>query len=301
MRSIGNTFFYILGLLARCRRYDVLHVFSASYWSFLMSPTPAILLGKLLRKRVILNYHSGEAEDHLKNWRSALPIVKLADEVIVPSEYLVKVFANFGVSARSIFNTVDTRRFVFRERREPRPMFLSNRNLEPLYNVGCAIRAFGLVQAAYPDASLRVIGDGAERLQLEELVRTMGLRNVRFDGRIPHADMARAYDEADIYLNTPNIDNMPLSIIEAFAAGIPVVTTDAGGIPYIVSDGKTGLIAPRNDPARLAEHAKRLLAEPGLAARITREARRECARYSWPAVRGQWLAAYKDPIGTNHK
>ena len=105
--------------------------------------------------------------------------------------------------------------------------------------------------------------------------------------------MASLYDEADVYLNAPNIDNMPNSVLEAFAAGLPVVTTDAGGIPYVVKHRETGLMVSQNDDVALANEALRLFREPGLAERIGANARSEALqRYSWTAVHSAWRSVY---------
>jgi glycosyltransferase involved in cell wall biosynthesis len=219
--------------------------------------------------------------------------MRLADEIVVPSGYLVDVFARFGLRARSIFNFVEIERIPYRERPAPRPVFLSNRNLEPMYNVGCVLRAFAAVQRRVPDASLLVAGFGSQREELEALARTLQLRNVDFVGRVRPDEMPALYDRADVYLNAPDIDNMPTSVIEAYAAGLPVVTTDAGGIPYIVEQERTGLMVPRNDHEALAAAALRLLEEPGVAHRLAAAARAEClARYVWPAVRREWESMY---------
>jgi glycosyltransferase involved in cell wall biosynthesis len=258
-----------------------------------LAPTPALAAARLYGKKSILNYRSGEAEDHLARWKTAVPTIRLADSVIVPSGYLVDVFGRFGVPATHIFNIVDTSRFRFRLRESPRPVFLSNRNFQPLYNVACTIRAFAIIQRKFPDASLVLVGDGRERGNLENLVRAEGLRNVTFAGRVEHSLMHEFYDAADVYLNSPNIDNMPVSIIEAYACGLPIATTDAGGIPYIVDHERTGLIVRRDDHELLAAAAIRYISEPGFAARITADAHQECRKYSWSAVRDQWLAAYE--------
>ncbi|MEP7198301.1 MAG: glycosyltransferase family 4 protein [Chloroflexota bacterium] len=295
VRTIVTSLCYVAMLLTRVRRHDVIHVFSASYLSFILAPTPAILIARLYGKKVVLNYRSGEAADHLTRWRrTALPIVRLADAVAVPSGYLVDVFACFNLRARSIFNFVDTDRFRFRHRSPLRPVFLSNRNLEPLYNIACTLRAFALIQAQYADARLIVAGDGSQRNALEQLARELQLRNVDFVGRVEQARMHEWYDAADVYLNTPNIDNMPGSIIEAFAAGLPVVTTDAGGIPYIVTDGATGRIVPRDDHAALAAAALNLLEDEAAAGRLAAAAHTECRKYSWTAVRAEWLQLYRE-------
>jgi glycosyltransferase involved in cell wall biosynthesis len=293
VRTVLTSIAYVASLLVRVRRFDVIHVFSASYTSFVIAPTPAILIAKLYGKKIVLNYRSGEAEDHLRRWRrTAIPTIRLVDEIAVPSGYLVDVFARFDLHARSIYNFVETDRFRFRARKPLRPVFLSNRNLEPLYNVGCILRAFAVVQRRFPEAALTVAGDGSQRAELERLARTLDLRNTEFIGRVEQSRMHELCERADIYLNSSNIDNMPGSIIEAYAAGLPVVTTDAGGIPYILTDGETGLMVKRGDHEALAAAAIRLLEDNDLAERIAAGALAACRRYSWAAVRDEWLKLY---------
>jgi len=293
VRTVVTSIAYIALLLSRVWRYDVIHVYSASYLSFVIAPTPAILIAKLYGNAIILNYHSGEAGDHLVRWRrTAIPTMRLADSIIVPSEYLVDVFARFGIHASAVFNTVETNNFRFRQRSNLRPIFLANRNLEALYNVGLVLRAFALIQQRFPEARLTVAGEGSERANLEQLARELNLRHTEFVGRVPPERMPELYDAADIYLNGSDIDNMPLSILEAFAAGVPVITTNAGGIPYIVGDGETGLLVERGDYEAMAAHAIRLLEDNALAFKLACAAHEECRKYNWFTVREEWLKLY---------
>ena len=125
------------------------------------------------------------------------------------------------------------------------------------------------------------------------MARERGLRNVTFVGRVRPEEMPALYDRADVYLMSPDIDNMPNSVIEAYAAGLPVVSSDAGGVPYIVDHERTGLLVPRDDDAALAEAALRVLHEPGLALRLADAARAEVlSRYTWDAVRDAWTSLY---------
>lgn len=293
VRTVTTSILYVLHLLLRVRKYDVIHVFSASYLSFLIAPTPAILVSKLYGKKIVLNYHSGEAEDHLRRWpRSTKPIINLVDEVVVPSEYLVRVFAKFEIDAYAIFNVVDLDKFEFRERTPLQPVFLSNRNLESHYGVDCVLRAFAYIQQRIPHAVLTVVGDGSQREALEQLARDLDLRQISFLGRVEHDAIYGHYSAADIYLNASRIDNQPLSILEAFACGLPVVTTDAGGIPDIVTDGVTGSMVPVDDCNELATRALELLGDETSASAMVERARAECKRYTWQAVCGQWLSVY---------
>src|SRR4051812_21092363 len=202
VRTIATSIAYVSSLLRRLPNYDVVHVFSASYWSFLLAPTPAILIGKWRGKKVVVNYRSGEAEDHLRTWpRTSVPTLLRADAVVTPSEYLVDVFAKFGVRAESIANFVDPASVRYRRRETLRPVFLSNRNFQSLYNVPCVLRAFAIIQRRIPEARLIVIGDGPERERVHRVAQELELKQVEFLGAVPPTEMGRWYDEADVYLN----------------------------------------------------------------------------------------------------
>lgn len=298
VRTLVTSFVYCVNLLIKVPRADIVHTFSASYLSFLLAPAPAILIARLYGKKVVLNYRSGEAEDHLRCWpRTSVPIMRLADELIVPSQYLIDVFRKFGLRASAIANIIDQSRFKFRERNPLRPIFFSNRNLYPLYNVGCILRAFAKIQQRFPEAKLIIAGDGSQRLSLEELARRLKLQNVEFRGRIAPGKMNELYDETDVYLNSSNIDNMPGSILESFASGVPVVSTSAGGIKCIVAHEQTGLLVPKNDHDAMASWAIKLLESPEMAASIARNAYEECSAYTWEAVRESWRSAYERLAG----
>jgi glycosyltransferase involved in cell wall biosynthesis len=124
------------------------------------------------------------------------------------------------------------------------------------------------------------------------LAGDLKLQNTEFVGQIAPANFAEVYDAADIFLNGSEIDNQPLSILEAFSCGLPVVTTDAGGIPDIVQDGRTGMVVSRGDHVEIANRALALLENPVLAKQIVDHARQECLKYSWEAVRDAWMSAY---------
>jgi glycosyltransferase involved in cell wall biosynthesis len=297
-RTVVNTLATLILLTVRLPRFDIAQVYAAAYFSFLLTPAPAVLLAKIYGKRVILHYHTGEAEDHLSHRRwMAAPVIRLADAVIVPSGYLVDVFARFGLRARAIFNIARLDQYRFRRRKPFRPVFFTGRLHEPLYNVPCVLRAFALIQRRYPEARLTVGGDGRQRRRLEQLAHDLKLRNTIFTGRIPFDHMPAVYDAHDIYLTATDIDNMPSSVTECFASGLPVVTTNAGGLPYIVKHEETGLMVECGDHEALAANAIRLIEDQELAGAIARRAREECARYAWPEIKEQWLAVYRALAG----
>jgi len=293
VRTLTTQLFYWPLLFRELRRADVVHVFSASYSSFLLSPLPAFVVALLLGKPVFINYRSGEAPDHLARSRIARAVLRRTDTNVVPSGFLHDVFARFGLRAEIIPNVVDQTRFRFTPRRPIRPRLLSTRNFESLYNVECALRAFSIVQSHYPDASLTLVGAGSEDQRLRERAAELRLCNVRFVGPVAPDEMWRSYAEADIYVQTPNIDNVPSSVLEAFASGLPVVSTNAGGVSTILTDGVHGLLAPLDDHAAVARQVLRLLADQALVDRLTESALAVCGTYRWDVVRGAWLSLYQ--------
>jgi L-malate glycosyltransferase len=292
-RTLVTQLVYWPLLLRELRRADVVHVFSASYFSFLLSPLPAFLVARMLGKPVVINYRSGEAPDHLQRSSIARATLVRTDANVVPSNFLRDVFARFGLAADVIPNVVDVTRFRFVPRRPLRPRLLSTRNFEPLYNVACTLRAFRTIQAHYADASLTLVGAGSEEARLRALAAELGLRSVTFAGRVPPTEIWRSYADAHVYVQTPNIDNMPSSVLEAFASGLPVVSTDAGGVPAILTDGLHGLLAPVGDHDAIAHQVLRLLSDQALVDRVTEGALASCAAYRWEIVRDQWLSLYR--------
>jgi glycosyltransferase involved in cell wall biosynthesis len=293
VRTLVTQLTYWPLLLKELRRADVVHVFSASYLSFLLAPLPAMLVARVYGKPVVLNYRSGEAPDHLQRSAIARAALRRVDRNIVPSRFLQDVFARFGIAAEIIPNIVDAERFRFRTRASLRPRVLSTRNFEPLYNLPCTLRAFRMLQDRYPDAELTLVGGGSQEASIRALASDLNLRNVTFAGRVRPEDIWRYYADADIYLQTPDIDNMPASVLEAFSSGCVVVSTNAGGVPAILTDGVHGLLAPCGDHDAAGHAMLRLMSAPDLAGRLAARARESCARYRWSAVRGQWLTLYR--------
>jgi glycosyltransferase involved in cell wall biosynthesis len=296
LRTLVTELTYLPLLVREIRRADVVHVFSASYSSFLLAPLPAVAVSMLLRRPVVMNYRSGEAPDHLSKSAIARKTLRAVDRNAVPSKFLHDVFAGFGIDSEIIPNIVDGDRFAFRKRDPFRPNVLSTRNFEPLYNVACTLRAFRLVQDRMPHATLTLVGAGSQDEALRRLATTLELRNVRFEGRVAQADIWRYYAEADIYLQTPNLDNMPASVLEAFASGCAVVATNAGGVPAILTDGVHGLLVDCDDHQGAAARILDLLASPSLAGRLTIAARESCEQYRWASVRSRWVALYRGVV-----
>lgn len=293
LRTLIRQPFYFYALWRGLSDADVAHIFSASYWSFLIAPAPAWMVARAFGKKALIHYHSGEARDHLRRFRTARPVLANADLLVVPSGYLVDVFREFGLNAQAVPNIVDPSQFTFRERKPLRPHLVCTRGFHPYYRVDLVVRAFAEVQRDFPLAQLDLIGKGPEEGKIRKLVSELNLTGVNFAGVASLQEISRFYDAADIFINASALDNMPVSIQEAFASGTPVVTTAPEGMRYLVEHERTGLLSEPGDASALAENVKRLLRDSGLASFIALNAHEQSKQYRWSMVREQWLEIYR--------
>ncbi|HXM60997.1 MAG TPA: glycosyltransferase [Terriglobales bacterium] len=293
LRTLVREPVYLASLWRGLKNVDIVHIFSASYWSFLVAPFPAWLIARLRGSKTVIHYHSGEARDHLTRFRGVRSVLEDADRLVVPSEYLAGVFREFGLQAEVVPNIVDLKQFCFRERKPLRPRLICTRGFHPYYCVDVVIRAFAEIAKGFSEATLELVGKGPLEPQIRNLVQELKLSGVNFAGAVSHQEIARFYDGADIFINASSLDNMPVSILEAFASGTPVVSTAPEGMSSLIQNERTGLISLPGDAQALADNVMRLLADPELASRLTFNAYEEVGRYSWETVRQQWLKIYR--------
>ena len=294
LRTILREPIYFWHLWRGLKGVDVAHIFSASYWSFLLAPAPAWLFTKLRGCKRLINYHSGEARDHLQRFRSGKFVLSRVDKIVVPSGFLVDVFREFGLLASAVPNIVDLSQFRYRERSLLRPHLVCTRGFSHYYSVDVVVRAFAEVKKEYSGAQLDLVGNGPLEPDIRKLVADLNLTDVNFTGVASRQEIGKYYDQADVFINASWLDNMPLSIIEAFAAGTPVVTTSPECMPYLVEHERTGLLSPVGDEKALAANVIRLLRNPKLAATLAENAHREAQKYTWEVVREQWLKIYRE-------
>jgi L-malate glycosyltransferase len=293
VRTVVRQPFYLAALWRGLRDVDVAHIFSASYSSFWIAPAPARLIARFLGKPSLVHYHSGEAEDHLRRSALARRVLANSPAVIVPSRYLVDVFRKFDLGVQAVPNVIDLRQFPFRVRRPLRPHLICTRGFHDYYRVDLVVRAFAEVQRAFPDAQLDLLGGGATEAEVRRLVNKLCVRGVRFVGVIARQEITSFYDAADIFINASYVDNMPVSILEAFASGTPVVSTCPESLKSLVEHERTGLLSEVGDAQGLAQNVIRLLQEPDLSDRIASNAYAECEQYTWGAVRDRWVEIYR--------
>jgi glycosyltransferase involved in cell wall biosynthesis len=219
--------------------------------------------------------------------------------LIVPSGFLRGVFARYGIEAQIVPNVVDTTRFARKEARAnaTAPHLIIMRNLEPIYDNGTAIRAFAVVKKEFPGARMSIAGEGPDRPLLERLVADLGLSvGVQFVGQLDRVQIASLLRSADVMINASRVDNTPNAILEALATGVPVVTTDVGGIPYLVQHEKTALLVGAGNHEALAAATARCINDRALAQRLVDNGWLLVDSFKWPVVRRSLSKVYHEAM-----
>jgi glycosyltransferase involved in cell wall biosynthesis len=283
----------LLALSQAVRGSEIVHIFSASHSSFLLATLPAWCLARLLGRRTLVHYHSGRGDDHLRRSRVARHVLRRTDSVVVPSRYLADIFASHGIPTVIVGNAIEAAELRYRHRPVIRPLLVCTRNFEPGYAVDLVVRAFADIKKEFRSARLLLAGSGSKEAAIRALVRELDVGEVEFCGAVPRSRIGELLDRADVFVNASLIDNMPVSILEAFAAGLPVVSAASGGIPYLVEHERTGLLSAVGDVQALARNVRRVIVDPLLARRLAGNAHEESSRYEWPAIRAEWLQLYR--------
>ena len=251
VRAVFRLVPYLLRVFRASGRADVVHVMANSGWSWHLCAAPAIRIARWRGVPVVVNYRGGLAGEFLaKHGARVRNGVRCAAILVVPTRFLQEIFARHDMPAQIIPNVVDIETFRPAERPQATaaiaPHMVVTRNLEHLYGNDIALRSFARMTKCLPAARLSIAGSGPDRGALESLATELGVAGaVRFTGRLETADMVRLYQSADLVLNPSRADNTPNSVLEALACGVPVVSTDVGGVPFLVEHGRTAwLVTP---------------------------------------------------------
>jgi glycosyltransferase involved in cell wall biosynthesis len=287
------------GFLARVAvgllRSQAVILVTSSWLTFHLKARPVLSLAVWFGRPVILVYKGGDAGNFIAaEGAKVLPAIHRARRLVVPSEFLRAMFAGHGLAAQVIPNLIDEQRFSFRPRPVEPLRGLVTRSLEPIYNNALAIRAWAILRRTHPGAELWIAGEGPDEAMLRRLAEEICPGAVRFLGQQRHEDMGRLYDQCTVLVNPTNIDNMPGSVLEGQTAGLPVVSTNVGGVPLLVEQEKTGLLVPPDNPGAMAAAVERLVSESGLAERLARRAREAVRKYEWQVVGAQWQKLIAD-------
>jgi glycosyltransferase involved in cell wall biosynthesis len=272
--------------------YAVSHVDVFSGPAFLWAAAATWLLRRM-GKPYVLSLRGGRLPDFARRWpRLVRPVLGSAKAVTVPSGYLLREMRPHRADLELLPNPLDLTAYPFENRAAPRPRLMWLRAFADTYNPVLAVRVLHRLSAKFPEATLTMIGPDKGDGSLGRTKATgaeLGVSDrLRIIPGVFKEKVGEALSEGDIFLNTSNVDNAPVTVMEAMACGLPVVSTNVGGIPDLVSGDETALLVAPNDPDAMAAAVTRLVDEPGLAGRLTAHARRTAQRFDWAYVLPQW-------------
>lgn len=299
IRALFRLIPYLLELWKVSKQVDCLHVMANSGWSWQLFAAPAVWVAWLNRVPVIVNYRGGEADSYLHaSIKFVAPTLNKVSALVVPSGFLQAVFTKYAFKAEVIPNIIDLNRFVFaankRVRNAASPVIVIARNLEAIYGIDVAIDAIAILKQKIPMLRVLIAGSGPLLESLSQQVALKSLSDsIEFTGKLNPEQIAELYARADIMLNPTRVDNMPNSLLEALAAGLPIVTTAVGGIPYIVNDGETALMVEPNNPQMMAAKLEQLVNDTGLYEKLAFNGNLHVQKYAWQHVKQQWLTLYE--------
>lgn len=211
---------------------------------------------------------------------------------ISPSLYLKDQFEKCGYKTDYIPNFINIKNYKFTERTSIKPTLLWVRSFDRTYNPLMAIEIIKLLKIKYPDAKLCMVGpdkDGSMNDVLK-LTEKYGLTDsVVFTGKKSKREWAELSEQYDIFINTTDYDNHPVSVIEAMALGLPVVSTDVGGIPFLIEDERDGLLTKPGDAVKFTEKIEILIKDNALAKNISLNARKKAVEFDWERVKEKWF------------
>ncbi len=289
----------VASLIASRNKIDVciLEVYSGLY---MVVADTASRICKLFGIKLIAVLHGGNLPDFAGRYpKWTRSVLSRADVLVSPSSFLSKEIGLDLPDIRVIPNVIDLERYRFKERNEVSPRLLWMRSFHPIYNPQMALRVLTEVLKSHPDASLVMAGvnKGLEP-EIKEMASKLGIRDqVMFPGFLSQEDKVRAFAEADIFINTNRLDNMPVSVIEACAFGLPVVATNVGGISHLFSDGENALLVESDNVEEMAAAIERLLNAPELAEKLSRNGHALAERSSWRSVRRLWTDLFEELAG----
>jgi len=276
-----------------CAHVDV---FSGRAFVWAAAATAAL---RLLRKPVLLTLHGGNLPTFATRWPRVMRwVLGSAAAVTAPSAYLLEAMRSYAPDLALVPNGIEPSAYTFRVRSPPRPRLLWLRAFHRIYAPALAPRVLAQLSVEFPDATLTMVGPDKRDGSLDDTLRTareLGVaQRLRVVGGVPKTDVPRWLAGSDIFLNTATIDNLPVSVLEAMAAGLCVVTTDVGGIRYVVDHGAEAFLVPSGDARAMAAAVGRILRDPGLAAALSTRARATAERYGWSAIMPVWNRLFEE-------
>jgi len=273
-------------------KYVLIDTYSTSNFYFALLTSQ---ICRILKLKYLPILHGGNLPNRLKkNPLFSSLIFNNSFQNIAPSGYLKHEFELKGFKAQLIPNVIPIANYIFKERKKITPKLLYVRAFAKIYNPTMAIKVLKELKNIYPKAVLCMIGPDKEGMlyDVQKLIDRYQLHDcVEITGVLSKDEWHKKSEEFDIFINTTNVDNTPVSIIEAMALGLTVVSTNVGGLPYLIDNDKDGFLVEKDQPFEMAQKIDNIIRENKRY--IAKNARIKVDNFDWVLVRNQWLSLLK--------
>ena len=276
-------------------RFILIDTYSTSNFYYALF---SAVLAKYFNISYIPILHGGNLERRLKySSRMSKFLFSNAYMNIAPSGYLQYIFKKYGFEVEFIPNNIEIDNYIFKKRKSFRPKLLYVRAFSPIYNPSMALYVFEALLKKYEDAELCMVGpdrDGTLK-RTKELCYEMCLEDkVLFTGKLSKKEWWKLSEKYDIFINTTNFDNTPVSVMEGMALGLAVVSTNVGGIPYLLEDKKDALLVDAKDDSMMVRKIEELIENNKKTIDIVYEARKKVECFDWKVVKKQWMELLRE-------
>jgi glycosyltransferase involved in cell wall biosynthesis len=293
--KVFRLFHMWFSILTHFRKVDFVLIDTYSSLNFWYAYSSSALC-RILKLPYLPILHGGSLPERFKkNPKQASFIVNNAFKTVIPSAYLEFHLRNYNIPRAFIIpNTIEIKNYPFTERDQIKPNLLWVRAIDSTYNPEMALKVLELISEQYPSAKLTMVGPFKDisELQWKKIEEKYKVKPT-LTGRLSKEQWIKLSSDFDIFLNTTNVDNMPVSVIEAMALGLPIISTNVGGLPFLLENNENALLVESNNEVQMAETVFRLLENKGLAHKLSLNARNKVEQFDWEIVKNQWKEILK--------
>jgi glycosyltransferase involved in cell wall biosynthesis len=249
-------------------------------------------LCRLLRLKYIPKLHGGNLPNRINSSKFFADFIfKNAYVNVAPSNYLYEAFYKNGyTNLIYIPNTIEVNLYTQSIKEYDAPRLLWVRSFADIYNPIMAIKVFIRTKQLFPNAKICMVGPIKDQ-SYSKTLRFVNNNNVEvlFTGKLSKEEWIELSKDYNFFINTTHFDNTPISVIEAMALGLPVISTNVGGIPYLLKDNYNALLINDNDNEEMTNQIIRLMKEPTLAKKIAENGKELVKDFDWDVVKNQWI------------
>ena len=297
---LGRLFDFLLTVWRYRSQYHVAYVDVYSGLAFVWAELVCWAL-RMVKKPYVLTLRGGNLPSFAQKTGERVPrLLQSSPIVTTPSAYLFEQMRPYHKELVLLPNPLDLGKYSFKHRAHPGPKLVWLRAFHDIYNPSLAVQVVAQLARDFPDVRLIMMGPDSGDGSLErtnKLASQLGVTDrLTCTGPVPKHDVPHLLNQGDILLNTPRVDNTPVSVLEAMACGLCIVSTNVGGIPYLLKDESDSLLVPTGDVAAMAKAVRRFLDEDNLAERLSRNARQKVVQFDWSMILPRWEQLFTDIV-----